>query len=407
MSGAGVQTSVLENVRVLDFGRYIAAPFCAALLADLGAEVIRVESAAGAPDRYVMPISEGGDGALYMQMNRNKRSLALDFACERGQRVFRKLVASSDVVVVNLPPKVLARLGLDYASLCGIKADIILTTITAYGYEGAERDTTGFDGTGQALSGAIHLTGHGAPPFRAAGSYVDYATGIAAAYATLAALLTKAQIGHGQHVQASLLCTALTIMNPMLIEEASGARSRTPTGNRSPIAGPSDLFLTQDRWIMVQVIGNQMFARWAKLVGAEEFLSDSRFADDIRRGENGEILSARMAEWCAIRSSAECLAALREARVPGCLVLSPAEAVTAPQNAGGGFFQWQFYPELDEPVPVVVPLTRMSKNGERREHRKAPPLGQDTETILSSLQYSADEIRELEEANVVGQAFVN
>ncbi len=405
-----VMTGILEGVRILDFGRYIAAPYCAALLADLGAEVIRIERPGGNDDRYVMPVGPDGEGAVFLQMNSNKRSLTLELGHPESGGVLRRLVESSDVVVANLPPRALARFGLDYAALSAIKPDIILVSVTAFGSRGPEKDSIGFDGTGQAMSGAMALTGLPGQPFRSATSYVDYGTGLSAAYGALAALLSRFRTGKGRHVEASLLGTALAIMNPVLIEEATNARSRKPIGNRSPIAGPSDLFATRDGWVMVQVIGQDMFERWARLVDAPELVADPRFADDLGRGEHGEILSRRMAQWCAERSSQACLAALRAARLPGCPVLSPAEALSEPQHREGGFFDWVEQPGLAMPVPIVAPPARLAGAGAgdadgdqdaTAARRPAPRLGADTERILDAIGYSARDIAGLRGAGVI------
>jgi crotonobetainyl-CoA:carnitine CoA-transferase CaiB-like acyl-CoA transferase len=150
---------VLEGIRVLDFGRYIAGPYCAALLAEQGAEVIRVEKREGSEDRFQAPVASTGDGALFLQMNRNKLGLTLDPMLPEGQKIVRQLVATADVVVANLPPQTLLDMKLDYASLTAVKPDIILTTVTAYGRGGPYSDRVGFDGIGQAMSGAVYMTG--------------------------------------------------------------------------------------------------------------------------------------------------------------------------------------------------------------------------------------------------------
>ncbi|WP_336813011.1 CaiB/BaiF CoA transferase family protein [Bosea sp. MMO-172] len=392
--------SPLHGIRILDFGRYIAAPYCASLLGALGAEVIRIEPPEGNDDRYVMPVSPEA-GAMFLQVNRNKRSLPIDLRHPRATEVTHRLVRNSDVVIANMVPRTLAKVGLDYEALRKLKDDIILTNITAYGAGGPERDSIGFDGTGQAMSGAIHLSGWEDQPFRAAVSYVDYGTALASAFATLAAIHEHGKTGRGQEVQTSLLSTALTMMNPILIEEASGERSRSPIGNRSPIAGPSDIFATTDGWIIVQVIGQQMFERWTQIVGAPHLLGDQRFSDDIGRGEHGAVLSAFMKDWCKARSSADCLSTLRSARIPCSPVLSPGEALAEQQNRENGFLAWEPAAGLSQPLPFVTPF-RLA--GALPSGTTAPALGQGARAVLRGAGFSAREIDALRDAGVISLA---
>ena len=150
-------SKVLKGVKVLDFGRYIAGPFCGTLLGDLGADVIRIEKVDGSEDRFLSPITEDGDGALFMQLARNKRSLTLNPMKPEGREVVKRLVATADVVVANLPPDTLETMGLDYSSLRAIKPDIILTMISAFGRGGPYSNRVGFDGIGQAMSGNMYM----------------------------------------------------------------------------------------------------------------------------------------------------------------------------------------------------------------------------------------------------------
>jgi crotonobetainyl-CoA:carnitine CoA-transferase CaiB-like acyl-CoA transferase len=384
-----MEAGPFEGVRVLDVGRYISAPFCAAMLADMGADVIRLEPIEGSDDRTVMPVGEAC-GALHLHVNHSKRSLALDLRRAEARPIFERLVGASDIVVTNMPGSALARLRLDYQTLKSINARIIHTNITAYGDVGPERDSIGFDGIGQALSGAIHLSGWPGQPTRSATSYVDYGTAMASAFATAAALYERMRTGQGQEVKTSLLRTALTIMNPILIEQALDVRTRMATGNRSPIAGPSDIFKTTDGWIIVQVIGRDMFQRWTSLIGRPELLNDPRFTDDIRRGENGEALSALMQVWCSGRSSAACLAELRAARVPSSQVLSPKDALAERQSLEGGLFAWVASEETSGKIPVVAPVLNGSPRG--LPPTAARPLGADTREILVEVGYSQSEI---------------
>lgn len=382
----------LSGIRVLDLGRYIAAPYCAHLLSAEGAEVIRVEPPEGATDREVMPVGIEGRGGLYLQTNSNKKSLTLDYSRPAGRRVLEDLIRTCDIVIVNLPNAALRKLRLDYDTLTQIRPDIILTTISAFDDTGDNRDRVGFDGTGQALSGAMFLTGDGARPTRAAVSYVDYATAMAATYATLSAVIERMRSGAGQHVRCSLMGTALTMMNPMLMEEASGFRSRTPLANRSPIAGPSDLFRAKDGWVMVQVIGDAMFRRWVALMEMPDLLDDPRYATDSDRGENGEALSAIMDAWCATRTVEQCLADLADKRLPACPSLTPAETLRL-----DGFEDYVDHVTV-ETAEVDLPLVTKSvhtRSSEAAQRCIAPELGQDTGDILAALGLKEGDIGEL------------
>ncbi len=158
---------ILDGIRVLDFGRYVAGPWCAALLGDLGAEVIRIEKRAGSEDRFVGPVADGGEGALFLQTNRNKKGMTLDPAKPAGREVVRRLVATADVVVANLPPQSLRSLGLDWETLSKLRPSLVLTTISAFGAGGPYEERLGFDGIGQAMSGAMYLSGHPGEPMKA------------------------------------------------------------------------------------------------------------------------------------------------------------------------------------------------------------------------------------------------
>ncbi len=395
-----MEAGILAGIRVIDFGRYIAGPYCAALLGDFGADVIRIEKRAGSEDRFLHPVSASGDGALFMQMNRNKRSMTLDPMSEAGRAIVRRLVATADVVVANLPPPTLRAMGLDYESLCVVKPDIILTAISAYGTTGPYKDRVGFDGIGQAMSGSIYMTGNEDEPYRCMTSFVDFGTALSCAYGTALALLERQRTGRGGVVEASLLRTALNFTNALTLEQAAIAVDRVPLGNRSHGSGPADLFRTSDGWILVQVVGNPLFARVAKLIGAPEWLADARFATDALRGENGAIISARVAEWCAVRSSAEALAELEAARVPCGPVYRPQQVLDDPHVRAADLLQRVEVPGMPSGARVAERIVTLE--GEARPpFVRAPLLGEHTDAILLELGYDAAEIAAFRASEIV------
>jgi len=391
---------ILSGIRVLDFGRYIAGPFCAALLADLGADVIRIEKVDGSEDRQLIPVAGDDGGALFLQVNRNKRSLTLSPTKPEGHEVVQRLIATADVVVANLPALALESMGIDYASLTAVKPDIILTTVDAFGQGGPWSDRLGFDGVGQAMSGAAYLSGDPGVPSKSYVQWVDFMSATTAAFATMAALMERGQTGRGQHVRGSLLASALTVANSALIEQAVLAPDRVATHNRAQVAGPADIYRTSDGWIVVQVIGAPLFKRWANLLGEDDWLTDDRFRTDKDRGDNRDLLNDRMAAWCSERASAEALEELAEASIPAGPVLSPQGVLDHEHIRSLGFLKSIPYPGARTAPPLAdTPVTiNDSTSGIRT---RAPLLGEHTDEILLSLDYDGAHIKRLREQRVV------
>jgi crotonobetainyl-CoA:carnitine CoA-transferase CaiB-like acyl-CoA transferase len=393
---------VLDGVRVLDFGRYIAGPFCAALLGDLGAEVIRIERIGGGEDRGLIPVGAGveGGGAMFLAMNRNKLGMTLDPGSPKGREITKKLVATADVVVANLPPAVLRSLALDLDSLRETKPDIILTTVTGFGAGGPLSHKHGFDGIGQAMSGAVYLSGSPELPTMTKVPWVDFGTAFLSAFGTLAALIERGKTGRGQKVEGALLRTAVAISNAMLIEQSLTQVDRTRIGNRGFNAAPGDIYKTRDGWIVVTVIGQPMFRRWCRMVGEEHWLSDPRFGDDQSRADHGDSISARMIAWCAERRSAEALAELEKASIVAGEVLSPQQAIDDEHIRAAGLLTERRYPTLDQTFPLApTPIELSETPGAYR--RPAPLIGEHTDEILRSLNYEASEIAALHAEGVV------
>ena len=375
----------------MDFGRFIAGPFCGALLGDLGADVIRVEKTSGSEDRFTSPVTENGDGSAYMQLNRNKRGLTLNPKKPNGQIILKKLIESADVVIANLPPDTLASMGLDYENLRKIKPDIILTTSTAFGSEGPYGKRVGFDGVAQAMSGNMYLTGHENEPMRNYFPYVDFTTASLNTMATLAAIIHKMKTGEGQHVQGALLASAITIANGTLIEQQQLNNNRTATGNRGQTSAPVDAFQTKDGWILVQVVGDPLYARWAALMGEDQWITDPKYANDEVRGNNSADISQRMQEWTGQRTTTEAIESLEAARIPCGEVLSPQAALDNEQVAAMNFLTPTDYPGLAKPAAVArMPIDFSAINTAIR-HR-APILGEHTNEILDSLGFTSQDI---------------
>ncbi|HKX88180.1 MAG TPA: CoA transferase [Sphingopyxis sp.] len=390
----------LNGIRVLDFGRYIAGPYCAALLADYGADVIRIEAPGGNDDRYSVPVADDGSGAMFMQMNRAKRCLTLKPGSPEGREIVRRLVATADVVIANLPHDTLVKLGLDYDSLAAINPRIILATASAFGSEGPLASRVGFDAVGQAMSGAVHLTGTPDQPYRAQANYVDFGTALHSAFGVMLALREREATGKGQCVSGSLLGTALTLSNALTIDHALNGIERQPIGNRAFSSGPTDLFRTRDGWIITQVVGNAIFARWADLVGRPELADNERYASDILRGDNGTELSAIMQRWCIERTSAEAIAELAAGRVPAAPVLRPSEALAEPQVAAMELVEPVAYPGASKDIPVIRAPIRLS-DSQKAVPARAPLVGEHSDAILGELGYDVEAISALRAGRII------
>ena len=392
---------VLAGIRVLDFGRFIAGPFCGALLADHGADVIRIEKVGGSEDRAVLPLAPTGEGGLYLQMNRGKRSLTLDPAAAQGREIVRRLVARCDVVIANMPQATLAAIGLNYAALAAINPRVILVATNAFGKRGPAAGKLGFDGIGQAISGAIYMSGDPGAPRRAAVPYVDFGTASLAAFGTLLALMARERTGRGQEVSGSLVATALTMTNAGLIEQAITKPDRVPQGNLGYASAPADLFKCGDgNWIIAQAVGQPLWERFCGMLGAPEWLADERFRDDGARGENGRLVSARLREWCAARTREEVLRTFEKARIPAGMVHSPQQALDDPMLAAAGFFVPLDFPGMPAPAPVVnTPVALSETPGALRG--RAPTYSEHTEEILREIGFSAAEIQALRVSKVI------
>ncbi len=392
---------VLDGIRVLDYGRFIAAPWCSAILADMGADVLRVEKRTGGEDRWVQSVTDGGEGGTFLQCNRNKRSLTLDSTTAEGTRITRELVASADIVIANMPAAGMRASGLDYETLRAIKPDIILASATAYGEGGPYSDRIGFDGAGQVMSGAVYRQGLPEQPIRTVVPYADFGTALTLAIGVMMALYHRDRTGRGQHVEGALLPTALMLSNAFLIERDLLGVDKPRMGNRGASVAPCDLYRTaDDQWVLLQIAGQPMFKRWCVLVGRRELFDDPRFADDDLRWRHGDVLNDIMADWCADKTKAEVLTALQNAKLPAAPMLSTQEVLEDPHVAAMGYLNRVPFPGAAKDVPIIETPFRLSETPGTIRHR-APLLGEHTDEVLTDLGYDAAQIDRLRADGIV------
>ncbi|QEN16073.1 CaiB/BaiF CoA transferase family protein [Mycolicibacterium sp. ELW1] len=391
---------VLDGVRVLDYGRFIAAPWCSALLADMGADVLRIEKREGGEDRWVQSVTSGGEGGTFLQCNRNKRSLTLDSTTPQGADITRRLVARSDIVIANMPAAGMRASGLDYESLRAVKPDIILASATAYGEGGPYSDRIGFDGAGQVMSGAVYRQGLPELPIRTVVPQADFGTALTLTIGVMMALYHRLQTGQGQHVEGALLPTALMLSNAFLIERELLGVDKPRAANRGTSVAPCDLYEVTDGWVLLQIAGQPMFKRWCRLIGREDLFDDPRFADDDSRWQNGDVLNDLMQQWCAGKTKAEVIADLESAKLPAAPLNSPQDVLDDPHVEAMGYLKRVPFPGASRPVPLIETPFRLSATpGSIR--RRAPLLGEHTDEVLAEIGYGAREIADLRRDGIV------
>jgi len=393
----------LDGVRVLDFSRYVAGPYGGMILADLGAEVIRVEPPGGSEDRSLGPFLPDGESIPYgLILARNKKSITLDLGRQRGREILDLLISKGDILIHNFPPSSMEASLLDYGRLEKINPGIVVVWISGFGPQGPRSSEPCFDSIAQALSGAMSYCGFpGNPPTRSAVPYVDLASGVFAALGAMVALRHRERTGKGQLVDVALLDTALSFVAAMGVfaEWEVLGFEREAIGNYS-FHTYANAFQVKDGWVMVNVIGNGCWRRFTKAVGMEDVASDPRFSDDETRFRNRELITAIVAQWMAQRSAQEVLEVLKGARVPCAQVMRVSQVMRDPHLR-----ERKTIAEVEHgrwgKVPVPGPIPRFSRIQERRANPGPSPGQHNREIYGEVLGLSAEEMEVLRREGVI------
>jgi crotonobetainyl-CoA:carnitine CoA-transferase CaiB-like acyl-CoA transferase len=318
MEQAGPQSGPLSGLLVADFSRVLAGPYATMLLADLGADVIKVESPAGDDTRHwVPPVTGDGTSTYFMAINRNKRSVALDLKTGEDLTAAQELARRADVFVENFKPGGLRRFGLDYETVSQGNPDIVYASISGFGSGPGGRDLPGYDLMVQAMSGLMSLTGAAdGPPFRAGISVFDVIAGLHTGFGILAALVHRAATGQGQHVEASLMSSALSGMVNQTSAWVAGGVVPFRMGNAHPSLFPYEPLPTRDGELIVTAGNDAQFGRLCQVIGAPQLATDPRFARAADRTAHRAELRPLLIERLCLRTAAEWFPDLIAAGVP-------------------------------------------------------------------------------------------
>ena len=387
----------LDGIRVIDLSRVIAGPWCGALLADLGADVVKVEDTGPGDESRTWPPHKDGEAAAYLLFNRNKRGIALDLKTPEAVEVVKRLVKDADVVIENFRTGTMESFGLGYDVLSQINPRLIYCSVSAFGRTGPRKDSPGYEALMQAFSGIMSITGEpGGQPVRAGVSFLDLTTGILCALGVSNAIIQRQRTGLGQRVDGSLLETAVSLLafhaEGYLL---TGALPRA-LGSGHPSLSPYRNFKCRDgQWIFIAAANDRFWQKLAKALGLSDLAADPRYQKNQGRVANRAELEGILEKTIGGLDRETLLKRLEEADVPATPVNTVDQVMNDPQTAERGIVQRVTHPKLGE-IPVVgTPLhfSRMSPG----VRRAAPLRGEHTDTILADLGYSPAEIKTLRE----------
>jgi len=396
--------SALSGIRVLDFSKVLAGPMCAQYLGDLGADVIKMEPLDHGDDtRRYPPFMRNGDdedGTIFLSVNRNKRSFALDLKTAVGREICRKLVLTADVVIESFGPGVADRLGIGQEALMALNPRLIHCSISGYGNTGPMKEGKGYDAVLQAFSGMLSITGErGGKPARSPFSPVDQGTGLYALVGILAALYERARTGCGARVEASLFDTSVGFLGYILQGFWKTGREPVPPGSSHDSLCPYEVFETADRPVLLGVANDALWQKFCAIAGAPDLATDPRFLTNALRVAHRAETVATVSGLLKTQSREHWVAAFSDGGVPVSPVHSLGEMVAHPHSAETGMVQSYRHPFYGELNTVALPV---KLNGARSStDRPAPLLGQHTQEILRQTGYSDAEIRGFSDAGAI------
>jgi crotonobetainyl-CoA:carnitine CoA-transferase CaiB-like acyl-CoA transferase len=385
-------TSPLDGVTILDLSRFIAGPFCAQMLGDMGAKVIKVERPGGEDARHHQPFFKGA--SIYtMIFNRNKYAITLNTRHKAAKEILESLIGQSDVLVENFRPGTLAEMGFGYERLRELNPRLIVTSISGFGQTGPLAQRALFDAIAQAMSGLMSLTGRGEPTLT--GTFIaDYVAGLHGVIGTLLALQRRERSGQGQVVDVASLDALFTCLSTYPSAFAMLGETPTRFGSRDPLTGPANIFKASDGYLYLHAGTNPLFPRLCEAIGRPDLADNPDYRHVRGRMRNIETLEAIVGEWIGARSLEEVGSVLTKAGIPWGPVSTIADVVSSPQIAAREMMLDVEHPSLGALKLPGIPVKLSESPGELR---KAPPLvGEDNERIYGEmLGFTQERIAEL------------
>jgi formyl-CoA transferase len=382
----------LEGIRVLDLSQILAGPYCTMVLGDLGADVVKVERPDGGDgSRHWGPPFRGSESAYYLQVNRSKRSLALDLKHAAAAAVVERLAASSDVVIENFLPGAAARYGLDYETLRERKPDVVYCSIRGYPHDHPDAARPGYDFVMQGIGGIMSMQGEPAgEPVKVAVAISDIVAGLFAGNAILAALVERERTGHGRQLEVALLDAQVAWLANRAGDWLIGGMPPQRLGNAHPSIVPYQTFHAEDGYVNLAIGNDQQFERFCRAAGRDDLADDPAYATNRQRVEGRTALIAELAETIAERPVAHWVKVLEEAHAPGGPVLSLPELFDGP---AAHMVETVDHPSIGDLHLVRSPI---GLDGQKPYARRHPPLlGEHSGELLAELGFSPAEISEL------------
>ena len=398
----GMTTGPLRDVKVIDLSHIMAGPACSMLLADMGADIIKVERMPDGDDsRRMVPPTIADQSAAFLMMNRNKRGIALDLRTEGGRNVLSRLLKNADVLIENFRRGTMERMGLGYDALHALNPRLIYCAISGFGRTGPYADRGGFDLVAQGMSGLMSITGEGPghPPVKVGAPVTDITAGILACVGILAALHARESSGQGQMVDTSLFEAGIVQTYWHSAMCFATGQAPEPMGTAHPLNAPYQAFPTSDGWITVGAANQGNWLRLLEALEAPDLRDDPRFATNADRIRNLELLTATLTPLFKRRSSAEWLRRLEQAGVPAGPVLEVGEMHRDPQALAREMIVQTEHPTAGPVKAIGLPIKFSDTPGGVR--RAAPLFGQDTREILRDHGFSDAEIEQLSEQGAI------